>query len=118
LVPLTSSPESVDGFLEKEFIRSLFGLILDELRSECEHCGKQIHFRLFEIYDLDGNGASDVSYADLAKEFEIAPTDVTNYLAFARREFRRIALERLREMTGSEDEFRREARALLGVVPK
>jgi DNA-directed RNA polymerase specialized sigma24 family protein len=118
LVQLVSSPESVDEFLKKEFIRSLFGLVLDDLRGECERCGKQIHFRLFEIYDLDGNGASNASYAELAKEFEIAPTDVTNYLAFARREFRRIALERLREMTGSEDEFRREARSLLGVVPE
>jgi len=117
-MPITSAPESVDDFLEKEFIRSLFGLALDELRGECERCGKQIHFRLFEIYDLDGNGASSASYAELAKEFHIAPTDVTNHLAFARREFRRIALERLREMTGSEDEFRREARTLLGVVPK
>jgi len=40
---------------------------------------------------------------------------VTNYLAFARREFRRIALEKLREMTASEEEYRREARALFGV---
>ena len=52
------------------------------------------------------------------RQFQIAPTDVTNYLAFARREFRRIALDSLREMTASEDEFRREARALLGVVPE
>ena len=42
-------------------------------------------------------------------------SDVTNYLAFARREFRRIVLEQLREMTGSEEEFRREARTLLGI---
>jgi RNA polymerase sigma factor (sigma-70 family) len=118
LAQLTASPESVDDFLEKEFIRSLFGLAVDQLRSECESRGKQIHFRLFEIYDLEGDGASNASYAELAKEFRIAPTDVTNYLAFARREFRRIALERLREMTASEEEFRHEARALLGMVPE
>jgi hypothetical protein len=118
LVQLTAPPESVDDFLEKEFIRSLFGLAVDELRRECESRGKQIHFRLFEIYDLEDDGASKASYAELAKEFKIAPTDVTNYLAFARREFRRIALERLREMTASEEEFRREARALLGVIPE
>ncbi|HEY2109817.1 MAG TPA: hypothetical protein VGH17_07940, partial [Candidatus Acidoferrales bacterium] len=69
-------------------------------------------------YDLEGDGARKASYAELAKEFQIAPTDVTNYLAFARREFRRIALDSLREMTASEDEFRREARELLGVVPE
>jgi RNA polymerase sigma factor (sigma-70 family) len=115
---LTASPESVDNFLEKEFIRSLFGIAVEKLRRECESRGKHMHFRLFEIYDLEGGGAHKASYADLAKEFQIAPTDVTNYLAFVRREFRRIALDCLREMTASEDEFRREARALLGVVPE
>jgi RNA polymerase sigma factor (sigma-70 family) len=115
---LAASPEFVDDFLEKEFIRSLFGIAVERLRSECESRGKKIHFRLFEIYDLEGDGGRKASYADLAKEFQIAPTDVTNYLAFARREFRRIALDCLREMTASEDEFRREARALLGVVPE
>ena len=113
-----ASPESMDDFLEKEFIRSLFGIAVDKLRSECESRGKQAHFRLFEMYDLESDGARKASYADLAREFQIAPTDVTNYLAFARREFRRIALDCLREMTASEDEFRREARALLGVVPE
>jgi hypothetical protein len=111
-------PESMDDFLEKEFIRSLFGIAVNKLRSECESSRKQIHFRLFEIYDLEGDGSRKASYGELAKEFQIAPTDVTNYLAFARREFRRIALDCLREMTASEDEFRREARALLGVVPE
>ena len=113
-----ASPESMDDFLEKEFIRSLFGIAVDKLRRECESRGKQIHFRLFEIYDLEADGARKTSYSELAKEFQIAPTDVTNHLAFARREFRRIALDCLREMTASEDEFRREARALLGVVPE
>ena len=37
--------------------------------------------------------------------FELKTTDVTNYLAYARREFRRIVLEQLREMTGSERSF-------------
>ena len=40
---------------------------------------------------------------------------MTNYLAFARREFRRCVLDQLREMTTSEEEFRREAQVLLGM---
>ena len=113
-----ASPESLDDFLQKEFIRNLFGISVETLRKECESRGKQIHFRLFEIYDLEGENNREHCYANLAKEFGLAPTDVTNYLAYARREFRRIALERLREMTGSEEEYRSEARFLLGVVPE
>lgn len=113
-----AAADSIDDFFEKEFIRSLFGMAVDELRQYCESCGKQTHFRLFEIYDLEGDGKRLSSYSELAEEFKIAPTDVTNHLAFARREFRRIALEKLRDMTASDDEFRREARALLGVEPE
>jgi hypothetical protein len=73
-----------------------------------------IHFTLFELYDLNDED-SKLSYAQLAGEFGLAATDVTNYLAFARREFRRCVLEQLREMTASDEEFRREAQSLLGV---
>lgn len=112
-----ASPESMDDFLEREFRRSLFGLSVESLGRFCEARGKQTHFRLFEIYDLEDGGMERPSYAELGKQFGVATTDVTNYLAYARREFRRILLEKLREMTASEEEFRREARALLGVTP-
>ena len=59
-----------------------------------------------------------VSYASLANEFGLNTTDVTNYLAAARREFRKVVLEKLREITASEEEFHTEARALLGVEMK
>ena len=110
-----ASPEKIDEFLEKEFLRALFMSSVADLCQFCEAHGKQVHFHIFERYDLDDAGPTRPSYADLAEESGIAVADVTNHLAFARREFRRIALDRLREMTGSEEEFRREAHALLGV---
>jgi RNA polymerase sigma factor (sigma-70 family) len=115
--PLTvaASAASFDEYLEKEFVRNLFTLAVADLRAFCEARGKLRHFQLFERYVLDDSVTSRPSYVELAQEFGIAVTDVTNHLAFARREFRRIALEKLREMTCSEAEFRREARALLGV---
>ena len=73
-----------------------------------------MHFRLLEFYDID-EGGKELTYEQVGQRFELKTSDVTNYLAYARREFRRIVLELLREMTGSEEEFRREARSLLGV---
>lgn len=108
--------ESVEDVFDREWIRSLFALALDRLRDRCDASGKSVHFQVFERYDLHDEGQKP-SYAELAAEFSLAVTDVTNYLAFARREFRRAALDQLREMTGSDDEFRREARLLLGVEP-
>jgi RNA polymerase sigma factor (sigma-70 family) len=104
-------------YFEKEWVRTLFALAVERLRAQCQSAGKTMQVTLFERYDL-GDAEARPSYAALAQEFNIAVTDVTNYLAFARREFRRCVLQQLREMTGSEEEFNREAQSLLGVEPK
>jgi DNA-directed RNA polymerase specialized sigma24 family protein len=106
--------ESPEDSFDKEWVRSLFALGLQRVRETCESEGKLIHFALFERYDLNEED-SKPSYAQLGVEFGLAATDVTNYLAYVRREFRRCVLEQLREMTASDDEFRREAQSLLGV---
>ena len=106
------SPDSLEEFFEKEWIRSLFALAVEQLRKLCEERERERTFRLFEEYDLDGN--ENISYERLAQEYGIPVTDVTNALAWARREFRRIALECLREISGSEEEYWREAQAVFG----
>jgi hypothetical protein len=90
-------------------------MAVDALEKECEQSCKTMHFRLFERYDLDESSAS---YAELASAFGISTSDVTNYLAWARRQFRRILLEHLRQMTGSDREFQHESRVLLGIGSK
>ena len=111
----SASPQAMDDFLEQEFIRNLFSQTVEDLREHCASRGKQRHFQVFEAYDLADEGDGHAGYAELARKFGISATDVTNYLAFTRREFRSIALAKLREMTASDAEFRREAQALLGV---
>jgi RNA polymerase sigma factor (sigma-70 family) len=103
--------DDLDEFFEKEWIRSVFSLAVDDLREVCAARAKQIHYQIFEQYDLERTGKS---YADLAAEFAIATSDVTNYLAWCRREFRRLIMERVRDITVDDAEFRREARLVLG----
>jgi hypothetical protein len=75
-----------------------------------------VYFKLFELYDLSEDDAEPkVSYASLADQFGLDTTQVTNYLAAARRDFRKVVLEKLQELTATDEEFRTEARALLGV---
>lgn len=107
-----ASPESLEDFFEKEWVRSLFALAVEDLRKLCVASERERTFHLFEAYDLEGN--DKISYQQLAQEHGISVTDVTNALAWARREFRKIALDLLRELCGSEDEFHREARAVFG----
>jgi DNA-directed RNA polymerase specialized sigma24 family protein len=106
--------ESPEECFDKEWVRSLFAVGVQRLQSCCENEGKMVHFELFERCDLEDDDPKP-SYAQLAGEFGLTVTEATNYLAFARRKFRRCVLDQLREMTTTEEEFRLEARALLGV---
>jgi RNA polymerase sigma factor (sigma-70 family) len=105
---------SPEEYFDKEWVRSLFVLGVQRLQIRCQREGKMLHFELFERCDLEDRDPKP-SYAQLADEFGLTVMNVTNYLAFARREFRRCVLDQLREMTTTEEEFRLEARALLGV---
>jgi RNA polymerase sigma factor (sigma-70 family) len=107
-----ASPESLEEFFEKEWVRSLFSLAVEDLRDLCVASERERTFHLFEAYDLEGN--DKISYQQLSKDYGLSVSDVTNALAWARREFRKIALERLRELCGSEEEFQREARVAFG----
>jgi hypothetical protein len=108
------SHETLDDFFEKEWMRSLFATAVDQLRAAYRERGREIVFTVFQRYDLDDAEPGRPTYADLARDHGISVADVTNHLAAARREFRRISLDILRESTASDDEFRREARSLLG----
>ena len=105
---------SPDEYFHREWVRWMFTLAVDALRRRCDETGHTVYFQLFERYDLHDDG--NVSYASLAKEFGLEPATVNNYLAAARREFRKIVLEKLREITATDEEFRTEARSLLGVI--
>jgi len=109
-----ASGKSLEEFFHEEFVRGLFGAAVEELEAHCRERGKEAAFRLFERYDLDPEPSGAPSYAELAASFGMSVTEVTNRLAFARRSFRRIVLERLRRVTGSDREYRDEVRAILG----
>ena len=113
-IPDTTDPDSV---FRDEWIRSLFARATEDLRKWCAASDKQMHFKIFEAYDLEASEARP-SYAELAETLTIPTTQVTNFLALSRRTFRRLLLERIRELSGSDQEFQDEVRDILGVVPE
>ena len=109
-------PADMDEYFEREWARSLLGIAVDRLRDHYAAADRDVYFRVFERYDLAATESGErVTYAELARALGLNATDVTNYLAAARRQFRAIVLEQLRALTASEEEFRDEARRLLGV---
>ncbi len=109
-----ASPDALAAF-DAEWTRRVVSLAVQALREELEAAGKTEHLAIFDKYYL----ASDdpPSYAAIAEELGIALHDVTNRLHYARKRFRAATLEVLRDLTASEEEWREEARAVLGVDP-
>lgn len=113
-LPLSDGTD-LEAEFQREWARSLFALAVEELRARCASTGKAVAFALFEKYDVEGADSPDrPSYAALAAEHGLPVTQVTNHLHWARRELRAAVLAKLREITATEDEFRAEARELLG----
>jgi DNA-directed RNA polymerase specialized sigma24 family protein len=113
LARLASPAADPDALFHQEFIRALFERAVAAVRHECEASGRQAAFALFERHDLvprDGD-----SYASLAAELGLSVAQVTNTLARLRGRFREHALEALRTLSGSDDEFRRDVRELFGL---
>jgi DNA-directed RNA polymerase specialized sigma24 family protein len=107
---------SMEDFFEREWIRSLLALTVESLREECLARGRETHYALFARYDLaDDEAGGPPTYQQLAAEFNLSSMTVTNYLAAIRRDFRRLLLDHLRELTATDEEYRRTARRVLGI---
>ena len=83
------------------------------MRQAYDREGKSRIFQVFERHDLAPT--PETTYASLAAELDLPVTQVTNFLHAARRRFRDLALGQLRSITGSDEEFRAEARELFGI---
>lgn len=103
-----ASSESPEEIFEREWRRQLFALALEDLRTECGRTGKAPQWAVFEAYDLaEGDRPS---YAELSLRHSVRETQITNYLAWARRTLRALVEVRLRGVTAGERELREEMR--------
>jgi RNA polymerase sigma factor (sigma-70 family) len=113
--PAVSS--DVDEMFYQEWVRALFQHAVADLRTSCERSGRATMFAVFERYDLAEPSGERPTYAAIARDLNLTTTTVTNHLAAMRRQFRRCVLDRLRDLTTSDEEFAAEARRLLGSAP-
>ncbi len=106
--------DDFDAYFHREWLRSLFAGASHRLRDSCEARGHAVRFAVFEQYDLAADERDCPTYAELARRLGLSSSEVTNELAAARREFRRLVLEALREQCATDEEFEAESRALTG----
>jgi RNA polymerase sigma factor (sigma-70 family) len=106
--------DDFDAYFHREWLRSLFASAADRLREACTARGQADRFAVFELYDLADDERERPTYAELGQRLGLSPSGVTNELAAARREFRRLVLATLREQCTTDEEFEAESRALTG----
>ncbi|MBL8740574.1 MAG: hypothetical protein JNK04_05760 [Myxococcales bacterium] len=112
----SKNPEELyEGEFDRAFAASLLEAGVQDLERSLTEKGKRMHYELFRRYVLSEE-AERPTYGALASELGLKETDVTNHLAYARRELRRILIENLRELTTSDEEFELEARTVLGMT--
>ena len=103
----------VDDLFYQEWVRALFQHAVEDLRRASGSAGRTTMFAVFERYDLVDQ-ADRPTYASIARDLGLTPATVTNHLAAMRRQFRRHVLNRLRDLTTTDEEFQAEAKRLLG----
>lgn len=109
-LPLSAADASPEEIFYREWQRHMFALALSDLERLAREGGRSVQIEIFRAYDLAPEPRP--SYQDLARKHQLPVTSVTNYLAWARRELRRLTLERLAGITCGESEFRTEAQRL------
>ena len=104
----------VDELFYREWVRALFERSVADLNQFAIDAGRPIMFDVFERYDLVEDADGRPTYTAIARALNLTPATVTNHLAAMRKEFRRIVLDRLRELVSNDEEWEAEAARLLG----
>ena len=104
----------VDELFYREWVRALLERSVADLRTAAEASGRPVMFEVFSRYDLADDTEARPTYAAIGRALGLTAATVTNHLAAMRRQFRAIVLERLRELTSSDEEWEAEAARLLG----
>jgi RNA polymerase sigma factor (sigma-70 family) len=105
--------ERAEACFRDEVARAVLGRAIARLQQELVQRDRAVVFEVLRRYDLEP--LPDLRYAQVAETLGIPVTQVTNHLHAARRRLRALALEEVRALCASDDEYRDEARDLLGV---
>jgi RNA polymerase sigma factor (sigma-70 family) len=104
----------VDELFYREWIRALLERSVEDLRRHAEAAGRPEMFEVFKRYELREDADARPTYTAIAAALNLTSATVTNHLAAMRKQFRKIVLDRLRDLTSSEEEWESEAARLFG----
>jgi len=99
---------TAEEVFDRQWAKEVLDRAVEDLREEMTESGKELHFRLFERYELHEPEVEGTTYARMAQEFGIKETDVTNHLFSCRSRLRELILTRIRDYADTESDVRAE----------
>lgn len=99
-----------DEIFEKEWTRTILDTSVNQLCQEFIAEGKEIHFRVFKLHDLEG----DPSYPSVATKLGISESDVRHSLHVARKRLRALVTRRISDYALDRNEVEEELSRTLG----
>ena len=84
----------------------------EQLESELDALGKQVHFAVFRDYFLANE--DDLDYGQVAERHGISSTQVSNYLMYAKRRYRALLRTVVMETVSNPEDLEDELRWLFG----
>jgi len=106
VLPEMSERASPEEAFDREWSKTVMKEALVRLLVTYREENREVYFRVFEAYDLLTDPKP--SYKQLADRLGIKETDVTNFLAHARRRLRALAEELIGDTVATEEELRQE----------
>lgn len=104
----------VDELFYREWVRALLERSVADLKRHADELGRPEMFDVFSRYELLDDAEERPTYRAIAQALNLTSATVTNHLAAMRKQFRTIVLERLRELTSSDEEWEAESARLFG----
>ena len=101
---LASAEGTPDEIFDRQWAESVTEQAVETLRKELLESGREAYLRVFERYELAPAGPKAPTYADVAQELGLRPSDVSNYLTWCRRRLKELLLDRIREYVTDEKE--------------
>lgn len=101
-----------ERFFHDETIRALFTRAVERMRRDFSAANRPVVMDVFERHDLSPGATT--TYATIAADLSLSVAQVTNHLHTARQAFREAALDELRAISASDEDFHDDARALFG----
>ncbi|MGE3172339.1 MAG: RNA polymerase sigma factor [Planctomycetota bacterium] len=106
-----------DAALDEAWRRELLLRARDRLQQELEGSGRARYFALFRDWYLDDRDDGALDHNALAARHGVTRTDVSNWLDHAKRRYRAILHDLVRDTVGCEETLQEELRWLFGPTP-